>query len=286
MDKVSEEEKWTEIITPQHHWWDIRLGEIWQYRDLIYIFIKRDIVAVYKQTLLGPLWFFLSPIFTVLTFTLVFNKIAHIPTDEIPAPLFYMAGITFWNYFSGAFQSTSGTFIQNASIFGKVYFPRMTVPISVVLSNLIKFFIQFTLFLLVLCYYIFFTDYQVKVTIYVLLFPLLLVIMALMALSLGIIISALTTKYRDFTFFIAFGVTLLMYASPVIYPLSAIPDLYKPFLEINPVVPLMELFRLGFLGTGTLSWPALIYSGVVSLVLLVVGLILFNRTEKTFMDTV
>ena len=262
----------------------INLLEIYNYKDLIWIFVKRDIISANKQTLLGPLWLFLAPLFTVYVYTFVFNNIAGISTDNVPAPLFYLAGTSVWNYFQSCFLATSTTFTSNASLFGKVYFPRMVSPISTVISNLLKFFIQLSLFLCLYAFY--FYKGEVKGNSTVLLFPIYVVLIAGISLGLGIIISSLTTKYRDLTYFISFGVTLLMYITPVIYPLSAIPTQFKAFIEYNPIAPIIEAFRYGFTNHGQFNIGDLIYSTICMVVLLFVGIILFNKTEKTFMDTV
>jgi lipopolysaccharide transport system permease protein len=281
-----ETEQWDLVIGPKDKWYDLRLAELWDYRDLISIFVRRDLVATYKQTVLGPLWFFLSPLFTVIMFTFVFNRIAGISTDGIPAPVFYMGGTTLWNYFSACFGGASNTFVSNAGLFGKVYFPRLAAPIAMVISNLFKFSVQMLMFLVFLFYYRMQEGNTLHFTPYLALFPLLVVLMGGMALGIGIIISSFTTKYRDLTYFIGFGVTLLMYATPVIYPVSAIPNSYRWFVEINPISPLIEMFRLGFTGSGTVTLWGVLYSAVFTLISLLIGAILFHRTEKTFMDTV
>lgn len=277
-------ENWTEVIEPKKSLFNLNLKELWKYRDLILIFVRRDIVSVYKQTVLGPLWFFLGPLFTVFTFVFVFNQIAKISTDNIPAPLFYLAGTTLWNYFQACLSGTSNTFISNAGIFGKVYFPRLVSPISMVISNLLKFGIQLLMFLCFWGYY--YSKGSIAPNIYILLLPFLILLMGAMALGIGIIISSLTTKYRDLTYFIGFGISLLMYATPVIYPISAIPDMYKPIVEYNPIAPIIETFRFGFTGSGYFTWNGLIYSSVFTIIVLFVGTILFNKIERTFMDTV
>jgi lipopolysaccharide transport system permease protein len=277
-------ETWTEVIQPKKSVFQLNLSEIWNYRDLIWIFVRRDIVSVYKQTVLGPLWFFLGPIFTVFTFVFVFNQIAKISTDNIPAPLFYLAGTTLWNYFQACVTGTSSTFISNANIFGKVYFPRLVSPISMVISNLLKFGIQLLMFLCFWFYYL--AQGTIHPNAYIALLPLLVLLMGGMALGVGIIISSLTTKYRDLSYFIGFGITLLMYATPVIYPVSAIPEMYKPFVIYNPIAPIIETFRYGFTGSGYFSWNGLIYSSVFTIVVLLIGTVLFNKIERTFMDTV
>lgn len=280
----TEEEDWSRIIEPKASWFDLKLKELWEYRDLILIFVRRDIVSIYKQTILGPLWFFLGPLFTVFTYTFVFKNIANIPTDGIPAPIFYLAGTTLWNYFQACFGGSSAVFVSNARIFGKVYFPRLVAPISQIIANLLKLFIQLLMFSAFWVYY--FSRGEVSINRYALLLPVLLVLMALMALGIGIIISSLTTKYRDLNYFIGVGMTLLMYATPVIYPASAIPEKYQAVLQFNPVAPIIETFRFGYTGGGTFSWGSLMYCCVFTLTVLLVGLVLFNRTERTFMDTV
>ncbi len=281
---MNPQEEWSEIIEPHSPWYNFKIRELWQYRDLVRIFVRRDIVSVYKQTLLGPLWFFLGPLFTVMTFTLVFNNIANISTDGIPAPLFYLSGTTLWNYFSTCFTGASTTFVANAGLFGKVYFPRLAAPISLVLSNLLKFGIQLLMFLCFWVYY--YTQGEIKPNSYLLLLPFLIIIMGGISLGTGLIVSSLTTKYRDLSFFISFGVTLLMYITPVIYPVSAIPDLYKPFVVYNPLAPIIETFRFGFTGAGYFSWNTLFFSFLFMLFVLISGIAIFNRTERTFMDTV
>ncbi|MCF8275946.1 MAG: ABC transporter permease [Flavobacteriales bacterium] len=280
------EENWSLIIKPKSNWWDLKLGEIWDYRDLVWIFVRRDIVAVYKQTVLGPLWFFLAPIFTVIAYNFVFGSIAGMSTDGIPRPVFYLSGTTLWNYFSVCFTTTSNTFTSNAAIFGKVYFPRLIAPISTVLSTLFKFGVQMLMFLAVLAYYMIYTDSGIHFTSWVLLFPVLVLMMGGLSLGIGIILSAMTTKYRDLQNFIGFGVTLLMYASPVIYPVSAVQGSYAWLVKFNPITPIIEAFRLGFTGTGTVSGLELIYSGSFIVVIVVIGAMLFHNVERTFMDTV
>jgi len=280
-------EEYSQLIEPKNRLFQINLKEIWEYRDLIFIFVKRDIVSINKQTVLGPLWFFLAPLFTVFIYTFVFSGIAQISTDGIPAPLFYLAGITLWGYFQSCFMATTTTFTANASLFGKVYFPRLVSPISTVFSNLLKFLIQLGLFFCLWGYY--FYKGEIHPNKALLLLPVLIFLLGGISLGLGIIISSLTTKYRDLTYFISFGITLLMYVTPVIYPLSSIKEKYQfayHVLEYNPISPLIEAFRYGFMGKGTYSMFDLVYSFVFMVVVLFVGIILFNRTEKTFMDTV
>lgn len=283
---AAEEENWSLVIEPQSEWWDLNLKELWGYRDLILIFVRRDIVAVYKQTVLGPLWFFLAPIFTVIAYNFVFSSIAGMSTDGIPGPVFYLSGTTLWGYFSSCFTATSNTFVNNAAIFGKVYFPRLVAPISIVLSSLFKFGVQMLMFMGFIAYYMIFTDANIHFTSYIYLFPLLVIMMGGLSLGVGIILSAMTTKYRDLKNFVGFGVTLLMYASPVIYPISAVPETYSWFIRYNPIAPIIEAFRLGFTGSGTVTMMDLAYSGVFTVIVLVIGAVMFHRVERTFMDTV
>jgi lipopolysaccharide transport system permease protein len=272
-------------ITPRKHLFDIKLKEIWYYRDLFILFIKRDITVTYKQTILGPLWFFIQPLLTTLMFLLVFGRIAGIPTDGVPPILFYLGGITIWNYFSESLRLTSDTFVKNASLFGKIYFPRIVTPLSVISSNLVKFLIQFLLFLGVYLYY-YFTNDTIRPNITLLLLPVYIVILAFMALGFGMIISAMTTKYRDLTFLIQFGIQLWMYATPVIYPITKIPEKYRTLIMANPVSSIVEAFKYGFTGSGVFSTSAILYSVVFTIVLFFLSLMVFNRVEKNFMDTV
>ena len=274
------------IIRPKSHLLDINLKEVWQYRDLLRMFIKRDFAAQYKQTILGPLWHFIQPLFTTLIFVVVFSKIAAISTDGLPPLLFYLSGITIWNYFSSCLIATSNTFVSNAYIFGKVYFPRLVMPIAVVLSNMVKFGIQLLLLLGVMVWYAI-EGVALPLGMHLLYIPFLLVMMAGMGLGLGIIISSVTTKYRDFTVLVTFGVQLLMYATPVVYPMSTVQNLdLKFWLSINPLAPIIEAFRYSLLGVGSFEPLHLIYSAFFICVVLVVGLLMFSKVEKTFMDTV
>jgi len=282
---ISTKSDWDLIIQPQRAWWDLRLGELWQYRDLIRFLVWRDFVAVYKQTILGPFWYLIQPIISTLVFTLIFSGIAHLPTDGLPPFLFYMAGTTIWGYFASCLTSTSNTFTANAGIFGKVYFPRLSIPISVVISNLISFGIRLGAFLFFLFYFML-KGSDVQPNLWILLLPMLLLIMAGLGLGLGIIISSLTTKYRDLQQLVAFGVQLLMYASPVIYPLSSVPAEWRWILLANPITPVIEVFRKGFLGTSSIEPVYLLYSAGFTVVVLLMGILIFNRVESTFMDTV
>ena len=281
MDSAS---KYT-LITPRKSLFDLKLNEIWYYRDLFVLFIRRDITVTYKQTILGPLWFFIQPLLTTLMFLLVFGRIAGIPTDGIPPILFYLGGITIWNYFSDSLRLTSDTFVKNAGLFGKIYFPRIVTPLSVVSSNLVKFGIQLILFLGVFFYY-YFTNSDIQPNFTLFLLPVYIIILAIMALGFGLIISSMTTKYRDLTFLIQFGIQLWMYITPVIYPISQIPGKYKWVIMVNPVSSIVESFKYGFTGSGSFSINGIIYSGIFSVFLFLIGITIFNRTERTFMDTV
>ena len=272
-------------IQPRDKLLDLRLREIWRYRDLLTLFVRRDFVAYYKQTILGPAWFFIQPLLTTIVFTIIFGNIAKLSTDGLPPMLFYLAGVTAWNYFSNCLVKTSDTFTANANIFGKVYFPRAVVPLSVTISNLITFGIQFLLFLGFLFYFML-TGANVTPNWYMLTFPVLIVTMGVMGLSFGLWLSAMTTKYRDFKFLVGFGVQLLMYATPVIYPISQIPEKYQWAMIANPMTSIIETFRYSFLGSGNMSWAGLAYSVGFTVVLFLSGLVIFNRTEKNFMDTV
>ena len=247
------------VIKPKRGLLDIDLRAVWHYRDLVYMYIKRDIVTKYKQTILGPVWYVVQPMLTTVIYMFVFGGLAGISTDGVPQPLFYMAGILLWNYFSECFNGSSDIFGQNASVFGKVYFPRLVVPIASMISNLIKMLIQLVLFMVVYLYYALYTDAQVQMGWSALLFPLLVVMLALHATSWGLIFSSLTTKYRDLKFLIQFGLQLFMYATPIIYPLSVAPAKYRFILELNPLTPIFEAFKHGWLGVGALSWSGLLY---------------------------
>lgn len=285
MKSETTNENWTKIIRSQRGWFDLRLDELWRARDLIMLFVWRDFVSVYKQTILGPLWYLIQPILTTVTFTIFFGRIANLSTDELPQFLFYMSGTVIWGYFAACLTNTSTTFTANAGLFGKVYFPRLAVPISVIVSNLITFALQFLLFLGFLVFFMA-TGSPVHPNIWVLLLPVLLLMMAGLGLGFGIIISALTTRYRDLSFLVTFGVQLLMYATPIIYPLSSIPENFRLLILANPMTPIIETFRYAFLGTGTISALNLLYSFGFMLVVLAIGITLFNRVEATFMDTV
>ncbi len=259
---------------------------LWYYRDLLLMFVKRDIISFYKQTILGPLWFFIQPIMTTIVFTLIFGKIAGISTDGIPQPLFYLAGITCWNYFSDSIIKTSTVFKDNQHMFGKVYFPRLITPLSVVISNLIRFFLQFFLFIIFLLYYKYSNTFNFYITYKIFLFPILILMMSLLSLGIGLIVTALTTKYKDLSFLINFGVQLMMYCTTVIYPYSQSPEKFKKLILLNPMTAIIESFRNMFLGKGTISFNMFCYSIIATLFILVIGVLIFNKTEKDFIDTI
>lgn len=279
------ERSWQMTIRPRSSWFDLHLKDLWTYRDLVLMFVKRDFIAQFKQTVLGPVWFVLQPLLTTIVFVIVFGNIASLSTDGIPKTLFYLSGNVVWMYFSGVLTTTSNTFVLNAPLFGKVYFPRLAVPLSIVISNGLKFGLQFLFFLAFLLFF-FLKGAPVGLTVYAALFPLLVLIMAGQALGMGILFSSMTTKYRDLRFLLEFGVRLLMYATPVIFPLSSIPDKWRWVLLINPMTPVIETFRLAFLGQGTFSWLQLGYSAAFAFVSVLIGAAIFNRVERTFMDTV
>lgn len=278
-------ENWDIIIEPKRSLFQLNLKEVWQHRDLLQLLVRRDVVSQYKQTILGPLWYFIQPIFTTIVFTVIFGRLAGISTDAIPPFLFYLAGITNWNYFAAVLNKTGTTFKDNQQIFGKVYFPRLVMPFSVVTTNLIKYGIQLLLFA---GFYIYFvaTGVAVAPNEYALLFPLLVVILAGLGMGFGLIITSYTTKYRDLVFLLQFGVQLAMYATPVIYPLSSVPEKYHWLSVLNPMTSVIETFKYGFLGKGTFEWSYLAYSFGFMVVLVLIGIVVFNKTEKNFMDTV
>lgn len=281
-----QEEKWDLVIEPQSSLFNLNLRAVWNYRDLLLLLVKRDFVSFYKQTILGPLWFFIQPLFTTIVFTFIFGNLAGLAPSDIPAPLFYIVGITAWNYFADCLTKTSTVFKDNAGIFGKVYFPRLIMPLSIVTSNLVRFGVQMTLMLLMMAYFYFVKDSHFHITWAVLLFPVLTLMMALLGLGLGLIITALTTKYRDLAFLITFGVQLLMYATTVIYPLSKIPEKYRYIIELNPMTNIIEGFRYAFLGIGEFTLNGFLYTLTLTIVFLLLGVIIFNKTEKTFVDTI
>jgi len=278
-------EGWTLVIEPHAGLLDFKLKELWHYRDLIYLFVRRDFVSQYKQTILGPAWHFIQPLLTTIMFTVIFGKVAAIPTDGAPPFLFYMAGTIIWGYLSGVLLATSTTFTANAGIFGKVYFPRLAVPVATLISKLIGFGVQFLLFLGFMAYFML-SGTNVHPNAWVLATPVLLLMMAALALGLGVIVSSLTTRYRDLAVVVGFGVQLLMYATPIIYPLSMLPEPYRSWMALNPIAPIVELFRHAYLGTGAVDLPFLGLGALTITVILCVGVLMFNRVERTFMDTV
>ncbi|MBB6235484.1 lipopolysaccharide transport system permease protein [Pedobacter sp. AK013] len=282
----NEEHSWT--IEAKASLFDLKLNEIWAYRDLLWLLVRRDFVSFYKQTILGPLWFFIQPLFTTIIFTFIFGNLAGISTDGLPKPLFYLAGITAWNYFADCLTKTSTVFRDNAGIFGKVYFPRLIMPLSIVVSNLVRFGVQMILFLIMMGYY-YFTGANFNISWAICLFPVVVILMALLGLGTGMIISAMTTKYRDLAFLVGFGVQLLMYATTVIYPLSEALKKYPAYawiIEYNPMTPIIETFRYGFLGEGSFSWSSLGYASGITTALLLFGIVIFNKVERNFVDTV
>jgi lipopolysaccharide transport system permease protein len=278
-------ESWDLIIRPQRSLLDLRLRELWRYRDLVLLFVRRDFVAAYKQTILGPLWYLIQPLLTTLTFTVIFGNIAGLPTDGLPQFLFYLSGTVVWSYFAACLTKTSETFIQNANLFGKVYFPRLAVPVSILISNLITFAIQFLLFLAFMGFFAL-GGSEIQPNLWILLSPVLILMLAGLGLGFGIIISSLTTKYRDLRFLVQFGVQLLMYATPVIYPVSSIPGRFQALIRLNPLTPIVEAFRYAFLGAGSVQVLDLLYSFGFMVIVVFMGSVIFNRVEQTFMDTV
>jgi lipopolysaccharide transport system permease protein len=283
---MSTNEEWDLIVKPKSSWFEFNFKEIWRYRDLLFMFVKRDIVSTYKQTILGPLWFFIQPILTALTFTIIFGGIANLSTDDKPKFLFYLAGTTCWNYFADCLNSTSGTFINNAGIFGKVYFPRLISPLSVVISSVLKFLIQFLLFIGVFMV-MYFNDANLQPNKLMLLIPFLVLLMGIMGLGLGIIVSSFTTKYRDLRFLISFGIQLFMYITPVILPLSQFKGIMKKVVMANPMTPIIETFKAAFLGVPKdYSINGLLYTTIFTVVVFCLAILIFNKVEKSFMDTV
>ena len=284
---MKDKEKWDILIKPNSNLFEFRLNEVWKYKYLIAMFVKRDFISVYKQTILGPLWFLLQPVFTTLTYLLIFKNIAHLSTDNIPPVLFYMSGILFWNYFSISFLKTADTFTTNAGVFGKVYFPRLTVPIATIISTFISFGIQLFFFLIIYVYYVVIGEVHFTIGYASIIIPFLIVLMAILSMGMGTIISAMTTKYRDLRFLITFGIQLLMYATPVVYPMSIVTDpKIKLLLYLNPMTSIIETFRYIVLGAGSYSPSALLYSFVATFIIAILGIAIFNKVEKNFMDTI
>lgn len=287
-NQTSNREDWLFEITPKNKLFNLNLKEVWQYRDLLMLFVKRDVVTLYKQTILGPLWYLIQPLFTSVIFTVIFNKIAGIDTGNIPPFLFNLAGVTSWNYFKECLTATSDTFKKNASLFGKVYFPRIIMPMSIVISNLLKFGIQLGVFIGFYVYYVF-SGYTMFPNKLVVLYPLLIMIMGMLGLGLGMIISSMVTKYRDLTFLVSFGVQLLMYVSAVMYPISLVKEKlvsYSWIVEYNPMAHIIETSRIMLLNDGEFDFYGIIYSTIITIIIFFVGLLIFNRTEKSFIDTV
>jgi lipopolysaccharide transport system permease protein len=279
------EEKWDLIIGPKRHLLDINLKQVYAYRDLLMMFVKRDFVTFYKQTILGPIWFFIQPILTTIIYLVIFGRIAGLSTDGVPQVAFYLAGITIWNYFSETLTTTSNVFITNAAIFGKVYFPRLIMPLSIVVSGLMKFAIQFLLFIIAVLYYTF-IQHSIHPNIWILATPLLIAMMASLSLGIGMIFSSLTSKYKDLTFLLTFGIQLFMYATPVIYPTSILSPTLKMIMSWNPLTGIFECFRYAFLGAGDFTPSMLVYGAIVIFAILIAGTLIFNKIEKSFTDTI
>lgn len=283
-DSTNKQQEWTEVIRPHSSLLELNLKEVWRYRDLVLLLVRRDFVTYFKQTILGPLWFFINPIFTTLIFTFVFGNIANISVDGAPQPAFYLAGVILWTYFSTSLTAISNVFTTNATIFGKVYFPRLIMPISMVVSNLMQLGVQFSLLVIVVLYYTF--AGAIHPNLWILLTPVLILMLAGFALGLGMVFSSLTTKYKDMTMLLTFGIQLFMYATPVIYPMSAIPEKIKGIVALNPLTSIFQCFKYAFLGVGDFSGAGLMYSASVIAAVLVIGTLVFNKVQKGFMDTI
>ena len=283
--KAHNSENWSKVITPKNKLFSVNLKEVWEYKDLVYMLVKRDFITSFKQTILGPLWFFINPIFTTIMYVIIFGNVAGLSTDGAPKLAFYLSGVTLWNYFSSSLTGTAFVFKGNASIFGKVYFPRLVMPLAIVMSNLMRFGVQFFLFILVIIYY-YFTEGSVRPNIWILATPYLILLMAAFAMGAGMILSSLTTKYQDVSMLLTFGVSLMMYATPVVIPTSAFPEKYRWIMEYNPLTGIFECFKYGYLGVGDFSVTMLTYSSVVVFSILFIGILIFNKVEKSFMDTV
>ena len=289
MSESNHHEEWDLVIKGRTSLFDLNFNDLWRYRDLLLMFVKRDFVSFYKQTVLGPLWFFIQPIFTTIVFTFIFGNLAGISTDGLPQYLFYLSGITAWNYFSECLTKTSTVFKDNANIFGKVYFPRLIMPLSIVVSNLVRFGVQLVLLVFMMLYFGIVKDYDFNFSPALLFFPVLVVLMALLGLGLGLIITAMTTKYRDLTFLVTFGVQLLMYGTTVIYPLSEAKKKFPELawlIELNPMTGIIEAFRFTILGKGDFTAAGIGYSTLVTFIVLILGIVIFNKTERTFVDTI
>ncbi len=281
----TQEQNWDVILTSNKSFFDLQLKQIWLYRDLLMLFVKRDIISLYKQTIFGPLWYFIQPIFTTVIFTFVFGSLANLSTDGIPQPLFYLAGITAWNYFADCLVKTSTTFRDNAGIFGKVYFPRVITPLSIIISNLLRFGIQMLLFVGMLIYYVY-NGYDIQISWQIILFPLFVIFMAMQGLGFGMLITAMTTKYRDLAHLVAFGVQLMMYTTTVVYPLSSLSGKLYLIVSLNPMTFIIEGIKACTLGTGQITFSSFFYSLSISFVIFLIGLLTFNRVEKSFVDTI
>jgi lipopolysaccharide transport system permease protein len=277
---------WDLKIRPQSSLFSLNLSELWHYKDLLFLLVKRDFISFYKQTVLGPVWFFIQPLLTTVIYVFVFGNLAGLSSDGMPPPVFYMSGVVAWNYFAECLIKTSTVFRDNANIFGKVYFPRLIMPLSIVASNLVRFGVQLLLLLATIAYFAWFKGYPVAMGANLLLFPVMVLFMAMLGLGLGMVISAMTTKYRDLAYLVTFGVQLLMYATPVIYPLTAVPEKVGRIIEYNPMTPVIEGIRYSLLGKGSLSAPSFLYALVSSILILAVGAIVFNKVEKDFIDSV
>ena len=284
MVKMQKNDYWDLVIEPRSSWLSINLRELYNYKDLVALFVRRDFVSQYKQTLLGPIWFFIQPVFTTLIFTVIFGRVAGIATDGIPQPIFYMSGVVVWNYFADCLTKSSETFQLNQTLFGKVYFPRLIVPLSVIISNLIKLGVQLILLFAFILYYI--VNGHVSLNANLFLFPFYILIIAFLGLGLGLIISSMTTKYRDLRFLVQFGVQLAMYATPIVYPLSIISEENRFWILLNPVSSVVEGFRFSLFGNGFISLEWTLYSFIVSIVVLFIGIVIFNRVERSFIDTI
>lgn len=276
---------WDNIIAPQASLFALNLREVWHYRDLLILFVRRDVVSFYKQTIFGPVWYFIQPLFTMCIYLLIFGRLANLSTDGLPGPLFYLCGITAWGYFSECLTKTATVFKDNSAIFGKVYFPRLVMPLSLVISNLVRFGVQMILLVCFIAYYLI-TKTQIHFSWYILLFPLIVALMAAQGLGLGMIISAMTTKYRDLAMLLTFGVQLLMYLTTVVYPLSSLKGNMHTLVAYNPLTPLMEGIRKSILGAGSFDLLSLSYAFISTSIILILGVIIFNKVEKNFVDTI
>ncbi len=285
-DARDNQPQWDLVIESKTPLFRLNFRELWRYRDLLFLMVMRDYKASFKQTILGPIWFFIQPLLTSTVYSVIFGMIAKLGTDGNPRLLFYLSGVILWNYFSTCLNSSANTFISNANIFGKVYFPRLIMPVSVIISNMLRFSVQFLFFGLALAYYIIQGNTAVHITWVALLTPVFILIMAALGLSMGLIVSSLTTKYRDLTHLIGFGVQLMMYATPVVYPASELPLKWQQIIQYNPMTAVIEGFRYAFLGSGTFSPSMLLYSLGITVVLFFISVIMFNKVEKGFMDTV